>query len=362
MVQTLPLLAELRRRHPQASIGWGIEAAAAPLLEGHPEIDHLHISHRRRWLQMLWNPFAWRRLFQEIGAWLGEIRTQRYEVSLDTQGLLKSALIPWLVGIPRRVGYAPGREGSHWFYTETLPAGELYNPHIPAAEQFRSLARLSAPTMDIGPEPLETAPLEYPLPPLHPARVEKVRHWLEGNPTGQPIVALAPATVWASKHWTESGWQTLIQRLVQDDCFCVLLGTKAEQPLIHRLSGGLAENPRLLNLAGQTDLNDLTALFYQTDLFIGLDSAPLHLANAVAYNRPDGLPRVVGIYGPTAPGRTGPTGKQHQTVQTRLNCQPCFERTCPIQTHDCMQELSPNTVWERVQAQRHLLSAGVTTG
>src|SRR5690348_16136371 len=88
------------------------------------------------------------------------------------------------------------------------------------------------------------------------------------------------------------------------------------------------------------------------DILIGPDSAPLHIANALA-SQPDagGKPRILGLYGPTAPGRTGPVGAQHRTLQTALPCQPCFKGRCRLLSPDeahleapCLQALEPKDV------------------
>ena len=98
---------------------------------------------------------------------------------------------------------------------------------------------------------------------------------------------------------------------------------------------------------------DLYALFQRTRLLIGLDSAPLHIADAV------GIPEIIGLYGPTAPGRTGPMGEKHTILSTALSCQPCFERDCPIKTHACMTQLTPEIVLGMVRQALDLRAASV---
>jgi len=168
----------------------------------------------------------------------------------------------------------------------------------------------------------------FVVPPVSSERQSKMEKLLSG--LRSPKIVLAPRTIWPTKHWTTSGWLALTQALAKLPVSQILIGSPADKPL--------SVDPSVLDLTGKTDLPDLYALFQEADILVGLDSAPLHIANAV------GKSRILGIYGPTAPGRTGPVGEQHQTLATTLPCQPCFERECPIQTHACMTELTPETV------------------
>ena len=91
-VLTMPLLFALRSRAPTAYIGWVIGEAASPLLEALPQLDCVHV-----WKNRDREPFGLLRLAREL-------RSKHYEVSIDPQGLAKSAILPILAGIRERVG------------------------------------------------------------------------------------------------------------------------------------------------------------------------------------------------------------------------------------------------------------------
>src|SRR5690349_10796123 len=101
VMHTLPLIQAIRQQNPQAMIGWLVESSAASLLEGHPGIDQLHISQRKRWLSLTKNPLNWPSIANEIHALIAELKNAQYQVSFDVQGLLKSAIWPWLAKIPQ---------------------------------------------------------------------------------------------------------------------------------------------------------------------------------------------------------------------------------------------------------------------
>jgi ADP-heptose:LPS heptosyltransferase len=95
-----------------------------------------------------------------------------------------------------------------------------------------------------------------------------------------------------------------------------------------------------VNLAGETSLKMLAALYEKTAFLISTDTGPMHLATAV------GKP-VAAIFGPTAPWRTGPFGSGHQIIRAGLACSPCFKRQC--RTADCMRQISVQDVLDAVK-------------
>jgi len=347
-MHTLPLLSAIKRRYPQAVVGWLVEASAAPLLENHPLIDRLHVSHRKRWLKMLLNPLQWFMLRQEVGDFVQSVRNEGYHISFDVQGLLKSAIWPGLAKIPRRYGFRATRECADVFYTDKLPPMVIRDGKASAVERYLDFARA------IG---ISVESPEFVVAPVSDAALQKVEGLLENENSDLPLVVLAPFTRWPSKHWEPDYWVRLLAQLCQLQVRVAILGAPADLAATQAMIFPLGEQSgRVLNLVGKTDWPDLFALFLRTRLLIGLDSAPLHIADAV------GVPEIIGLYGPTAPGRTGPIGRQHTTLTTALTCQPCFERVCPIKTHACMKQLAPEVVLGIVRRTLGCLEPdGVTT-
>jgi heptosyltransferase-1 len=336
IMHTLPLLSAIKRANPKAHVGWLVETAAAPLLEGHPLIDCLHVAHRKRWMQAARNPQNWPTAISEVRVFLQELRQQDYSISIDVQGLFKSAVWPFLAGISHRYGYKGTRESADIFYTHKLPPMNIRDPLTPAVERYLDFARaLGCPV---------TAP-EFVLPPVSEERQSKMDALLSGLPTDRPRVVLAPFTRWDSKHWVPRHWVQLMAKLLARNLQPVLIGAPEDRPAAEDMLAEIPtipEMPSVLNLVGQTDWPDLYALFNRARLLIGPDSAPLHIANAVGID-------VIGLYGPTAPGRTGPLGDRQMAITTQLPCQPCFERHCPLKTHDCMRQLDPVQVMAAVE-------------
>jgi lipopolysaccharide heptosyltransferase II len=349
VVQTLPLLSAIKQEMPFAFVGWVVEESAAPLLENHPSIDRLHVFPLKRWSKALKHPTQWVSVLSQGYRFIREISAQGYAIGFDVQGLLKSAILLWLAGIPRRLGYEATREGAALFYTEVLPYHDIKNPHLPTVVKFAEFAeavgctqvpRFEATTPN-GPQWQQ---VQFVVPPATEATQQRVKALLSPAKPDLPVIAVAPATIWPSKHWHEDYWPEILNHLETLPVTVVLLGTKGDRALTERL---LKEVPEFsgIDLVGETSLVELYEVFRHVDILIGLDSAPLHIANAV------GHPLIIGLYGPTGRIRTGPVGAQHLALATDLSCQPCFKRTCPLETHACMTELVPNQVKSAIETQ-----------
>jgi heptosyltransferase-1 len=339
VIQTLPLLSALKEAWPQASIGWLCEPSAAPLLVGHPLIDRLHIVQRPQWLRDISRPSQWPRLIRAIRTFLHELKTANYELSMDVQGLLKSAIWPYWVKIPNRMGFLATREGADRLYTWRLPPMDLRDGQTPAVERYLDFARALGASVQ---EPRFVLPE-----PSQDAQTKANALLLTDLSSNAPLLALAPFTRWPSKHWIPEHWQALLQLLLNRNYRLILLGgpgdQKASASLVSALTWEASSDGQLVNVTGQTDWPTMQALLGHCDALIGLDSAPLHLANAL------GKP-VIALFGPTASGRTGPVGLDKRVLTAGVACQPCFQRQCPLPEKVCMTQLSPERVLAEVEA------------
>lgn len=359
VVQTLPLLVHLKTQNPSLFVGWVVEESAAPLLMNHPMIDRLHIFKRKQWLESFKRPSQWGQVRHEFQAFVQELKQECYSVGVDVQGLLKSAIVLWLAGIPRRIGYHQTRENASFFYTETIPHHDLRNPDIPTVAIFSEFARslgYPTPTRQEAADLMgESAPLPYAFvtPSASPETQARVAALLKPIQGKHPLIAIAPETIWPAKHWISDSWKTVLTHCARQGFSVVFIGSEKGATQAEALMDSLDSEDRqrlnALNLAGQTTWEDMYEVFRHVDVLLGLDSAPLHIANAV------GHPSIVGLYGPTGVRRTGPVGLQHRGLSTNLDCQPCFQRICPLGTHECMHQISPDAVinaLEDVLAQR----------
>lgn len=340
VVQTLPVLSMLRDSFPAAKIGWAIDSELASLIEGHPALDYVHRCSRKSWSQALLRPPRWPGAFRDFKTFVEEVRAVGYDVAIDAQGLFKTAVLPALAGIKRRVGYRHGREFSSIFYTEQHGRrGDYFDPAVFHLEHMGELAR------SIG-----ASQLHYRVQP--PAVSDDARRRITTLLDGAfraaaPVVAIAPATQWPSKHWPEQYWAELISRLLTEtDLNLLFHGSSADAQLVERILQpvpGCDRAGRTLNLCGRLPIRDLYAMHERVQAAIGPDSAPLHIAGAT------GVPVLVGLYGPTGYRRTPPIGSPQIRLlssEGQLACQPCHKRVCPLGTGECMRRITPEEVFQ----------------
>ena len=311
VVNALALANALVRERPDVEIGWVSHELAQPLLATHPSIARVHLLRRGSGLGGLMQV-------------LREIRAQRYELALDLQRLTKSALIARWSGAPRRIGFdrARTKESSWLWLGEHVAAASATRPMAEQALDFAQHLGIGAPRIE----------LELP----RDAGAERwAQAWMSERRAKLVLLNLAatkPANRWPAQYWGE-----LAQRLCsRAELVIALTGGPGDRELADQVlrSGGEGA----VDLVGSTDLRQLIALQRRAALVISADTGPMHTAAAV------GAP-LLALFGAADERRTGPVGQMQFVLRTRPKCAPCGKRNCPLPRHDCMLDLSVETVF-----------------
>lgn len=318
VVHALPTLAALRRRFPSATLSWLVKREWAEVLEGHPDLDEV--------LAVDLSAAGW-------PAAIRAVREGRFDLVVDLQGLLRSAVLGWASGSPARVGFANGREGSPWFYTHrvSVPDASMH-----AVDRYLLMAQF------LGAEPEKPGPSAFCLPrdPSADARVETLLADA-GVRAGTMLVALNPSARWATKRWPAESFAAVgdwLQR--RGGARVAVVGSGKERSAGDEVIRFMQTTP--LDLVGKTTMQELIALLRRLRAFITNDSGPMHLAAAV------GTP-VIALFGPTHPARTGPYGAGHTVLRSGVPCSPCFSRRCANAVElECLTTLGPQAVIESV--------------
>lgn len=272
VLHNLPVVTDIRSHFPDASIDWMVEENFTALPALHHDVREVIPVAMRRWRKSWWMSR------DEIRAICHNLHTRRYDIALDTQGLLKSALIARCAQTTRcGLAWDSAREPlASLFYNRRF----LVAKNLHAVERNRQLAGLA-----LGYKP-EDAP-DYGIQPPAIARPA----WL----TEEPYAVLLHATSRADKLWSEANWIALGRYLHEKNIRCVLpWGGEAEQARSLRLAEAIPDAvapPRL-------SLNEAAALLGGAQAVIGVDTGLAHLAAAL------GVP-TVGIYTATDPALTG---------------------------------------------------------
>jgi len=327
VVQTLPALESIKQVYPSAKITWIVEEAAAGILEGHPLIDRLLISRRKAWLGMLRNPRTFLLGLRSITGFLREIRKIHYDIAIDFQGLLKSGILVGIARAERKIGFDKTRELSYLFLNERLPA---YDIEKHALERYLDVARYLGA---YNPSPVCELPIKEEISRMG-QRVAQL------NKEHRPLVIMNPVARWKTKLWPEKNFAELADRLVlEKNAAIIFTGSPDDRAVNERIIGMMKQ--KAMNWAGETTLRELAALSTLSDLFITTDTGPMHLAAAAGA-------RVLALFGPTAPWRTGPYGPSHIVVRTGISCSPCFKRKC-TNSALCMEGITVDEVMSRIE-------------
>ncbi|MBU0750972.1 MAG: lipopolysaccharide heptosyltransferase I [Gammaproteobacteria bacterium] len=263
VIHNLPVATDLRRRFPDAVIDWVVEENFAELPRLHPAVRRVIPVAVRRWRKTLLSSATW----SEIGAFRRAASTEFFDAVLDTQGLLKSALISTQARGPR-YGHAAdsAREPlAARFYDRAFSIPK----NLHAVERNR---RLAAAAFGYATDDL---PLDYGItaPPL-------AAPWLPNDGKGDYAVLLT-ATSRADKEWPEPDWQALGQALITMGMRCVLpAGSPAERGRAGRIAATLGRAVA----APPLNLTQLAGLMAGAQIVIGVDTGLTHLAAAL--NRP----------------------------------------------------------------------------
>jgi ADP-heptose:LPS heptosyltransferase len=321
-IHALPAFASLRQAFPRSKIAWAIEDRCASLLEELPGLDQVIVFPRRDLKNVPLRPWLWPGGLATLLRTKRALRAFRPTVAFDFQGNFKSGLHTWLSGAPARIGIESPREGAERFYTHHV----RLTPTQHRVERPLELLRAAG-------VPVAAARVS---PPVQNRDLAAVEGWLRYSNVRRPVLFHAGTSDFgAIKRWPLENWSRLAELLSRDGQRTVVFvwgpGEKemAEAAVAGMKSGrGLAgpDTPRVSTLA---------ALIKKSDLFVGSDSGPLHLAAMM--NAP-----VVGLYGPKDPAVYGPWCERHVVIWKGLVCSPCTRRECEF--NDCMGLITPDEV------------------
>ena len=327
VVHGLPTLAALRRAFPEARIGWLVGPEAAGIVAGHPMLDQTVVWRAEA------SPTPERT--EGIASTLTltrRLHAERYDIALDLQGLLRSSVLCFLSGARRRIGFRNWQEGAFLFNNERAVSDRK---DVHAVRGYLAFAaHLGA----------ATEPVEFVFP-ESPGAEERLDDLLEPA-GGRPLAALIPHAMWAIKRWPAERFARVADALAEDGAACVIVGGEAAAPAAEEIVRHAASQP--INAAGRTRLADLPALFRRCAAAVANDSGPMHIAAAVGC-------RVVALFGPTSPVRTGPFGDGHVVIQAPVPCLNCRRRECSDVR--CMTEIEPDEV---IAAVRRVLGEGAS--
>jgi lipopolysaccharide heptosyltransferase I len=300
VVHAIPAAAALRRAFPAARIDWIVERRHREIVDLVGLIDRVLVLEG-----------------SSIGAWrsaVAKLRQTDYDVALDLQGLMKSAVLARASGAARVIGFSIWHlreKGARPFYSTTV---EAEGGHV-VRKNLRLLSSIG----------VNSDTIEFPIAPVETPVVSAVRDLVGGA-----FALINPGGAWPNKRWPPERFGELAS-FIRDACGLtpVILWGPGEDALaetVRGASGGSAV------VAPSTSVTDLVGLARAAALMVSGDTGPLHIATAV------GTP-TVGLFGPTDPERNGPWSPEDVTVSRFEQCGCHYDRRCHQQEW-CLLDVS----------------------
>ena len=313
-----PLLAILREPLQEPTVDVLAPPWCAPVYE------------RMRGVRIIENPIAHRELrLAERRALARKLRSNGYARALVLPNSFKSALIPWLARIPRRIGYV--REARGILLTDARRLDGKALPRL--VDRFVALAAQPGELV-----PTSAAPV---LVPDAANAAEAIR--VLGLGTHRPVAILCPGAEFGpAKRWPAEHFIPLARRFIDSGYAVWLVGSPNDRVAAEPIAAAV---PEVRNVCGRTDLGTAIDLLATASVVVSNDSGLMHAAAAVG--RP-----LVALFGSSSPDYTPPLSPLARVAKIDIVCSPCFQRECPLGHFKCMRELSPNLVYDLARTQR----------
>lgn len=300
-VLTVPFLRNLRRAEPDAFIAWMVAPGSSDVVRGIPYVDRM----------ITWDPVTMHadsrgthRTLSSKLAFIRELRAQRFDKVYVLKRSLSSAVIAWLTGAPKRIGF--DTEGRGILLTTRVP----YRHDRHEVENFLDVLRADGVTVQDDYLEIWTTREEE----------QKAARVLADAGVGvsEKVVAIHPFSADPHRSWPMENFSALASRLNKEGGFrpIVLGGARDVGPFrpMRQMFG-----EETVDMVNRCTLRETIALLKRCALFVGNDSGIMHLAAAV------GVP-LVALFGPQSPVKFGPWGGHARVIYKGLECSPCRQK------------------------------------
>lgn len=314
MIHTLPAITDVTKAHPDIKFTWVVEESFQEIAGWHPAVELVvPISLRKR-------------KFKQTLQAIKKIRQQHYDLVIDAQGLIKSAIIARLAKTSVRVGFA-------WSSAREHIASLLYNYKVVASWDQHAIHRIRQ---------LFAQAFKYELTNVIDYGVmwDKIAR---PNSESNPYLVFLHGTTWATKHWPDEYWLELA-KIAGNNGFAVhVTWATTEQKMRAQY---LANNSANVKMLPHLSLHQAVGVLHHAVGVVAVDTGFAHLSAALS--KP-----IVAVYGPTAVNKAGTASSKSINLAASFSCAPCAQRVCSykgekITNPPCFKDITPELVWQNL--------------
>lgn len=328
---TVPVFRALRENFPNAKITALVNSGTEEVLSGNPLIDEILVFDRGIKRLNLLEKYAGEFSF------LKRIRAAGFDMVIDLTSGDRAALISLLSGARYRLADDPGKSGfigKKYLYTHL--ANKNGSRHM-VLQNLDIVKQSGISTDDLT--------VDFSIPEDAKRYAKKIFN--ENNVTASDkVVHIHPTSRWLFKCWKDEYMAEVINRLLEKKIKVIVTSApdKKEMDKANRilslLHKNLLQSSDFIGLCGKTNIKQLAAIAMEADVFLGVDSAPMHIAAAV------GTP-VIALFGPTGENNWGPWGKNHIVLAKNMDCKPCKRGVCDgLELRKCLEVITVDEVMD----------------
>jgi heptosyltransferase-1 len=333
VLRVLPAFQVLRKNYPEASFGWVTEEASADILRAHPDIGKVFVFPKKAIRRKIASPLTFFSGLQDFWTFMAPIRAEGYDLAFDFHGILKSGLISLFSKAPKRIGFTMPfcREGNYLCNNMRFPQDKKRVNRI--KRNLTLLEKFGLST-------------EHERPVIHIPKVDReaVQQFFSEQQINPelPVISIHPGTSSTTpyKRWDAYRYAVVADNIIEANAAQVVFtwaGKELEmvKEIVGQMKNRAIIGPRTANLC------QLSEIFRLSDLYLGSDTGPMHLA---AFT---GTP-VIALFGPTDDIINEPYSRTpHILLHDEVECAPCRKRACP--RRECMKGISEESVIRAIQ-------------
>jgi lipopolysaccharide heptosyltransferase II len=322
LILSTPLFPALRKVFPNAQITLAVPNWSKKLAKLVPDIDEV-VFLDPPWVTKN-TPQNWYNFFKQ----LADLRKKNFDLGIELRGDFRLILLQALLKIKWKAGY--DLTGCNFALSHIIPAKKSHHETKLIEYLLKTLA--PATTFDLNPRLNLTEKI-----------IEKGKNLLleqkvYDKHSSTLKIILHPGARWPGRQWSAQKNALLADKLIENGHRAIFTGTDTEAKFAQEIMDLMSHKP--IFLVGKTDFSTFLGVLASCDLFIGVDSGPMHLASAI------GKP-VIALFGAASPAVVGPVNNTGSTIYkgNQFKCSPCSQSVCENPGNSCMDAISFEEVW-----------------